>query len=134
MKNKFVIVDLETTGHSPEQGDRIIEIGIVVIQNNEIIATYSTLLNPGIDITPFITNLTNISNSDVKNSPTFPEIAPDIISFFKDAYFIAHNVPFDLRFLNYELQKINLPELTNKTIDKESSEEHTSELQSRSQH
>src|SRR5690625_854078 len=117
MKNKFVIVDLETTGHSPEQGDRIIEIGIVVIQNNEIIATYSTLLNPGIDITPFITNLTNISNSDVKNSPTFSEIAPDIISFFKDAYFIAHNVPFDLRFLNYELQKIDLPELTNKTID-----------------
>lgn len=117
MKNKFVVVDLETTGHSPEDGDRIIEIGIVVIENNEIARTYSSLLNPGREIPPFITNLTNITNEDVKNSPSFSQVAKHIVEFFKDAYFVAHNVAFDLRFLNDELEGVNLPPLRNKTVD-----------------
>jgi len=117
MTNKFVIVDLETTGHSPEQGDRIIEIGIVLIKNGEIYKTYSSLINPEQDISPFISNLTNITNEDVRDAPIFSEIAKEIIGFFNDAYFVAHNVPFDLRFLNGELENANFPILRNQTID-----------------
>lgn len=117
MDKQFVVIDLETTGQSPEKGDRIIEVGIVVIKNDQIQKTYHTLIHPKQEISSFITNLTNISNKDVENAPPFEEKAEEIFSFFKDAYFVAHNVPFDLRFLNYEFSQANLPTLNNKTID-----------------
>lgn len=117
MKNKFVIIDLETTGQSPDNGDRIIEVGIVVVEDDKIVTTYSSLINPEQEISSFISNLTNITNEDVIEAPTFAEKAEEIRRFFKDAYFVAHNVPFDFRFLNEEFNRINLPALRNKTID-----------------
>ncbi|CQR46668.1 hypothetical protein BN1058_00940 [Paraliobacillus sp. PM-2] len=106
--NKFVIVDLETTGHTPRNGDRMIEIGLVVLENNKITDQYATLINPNIDIEPFITKLTGITNDDVEDAPLFDEVAEDIYPFFEDAYFVAHNVPFDLGFLNAEFERVGL--------------------------
>ena len=115
--NKFVVVDLETTGHSPLKNDKIIEVGIVVIENNEITDTRTTLFNPKIPIPPFISNLTGISDRDVEDAPLFNEKADKIVDIFKNSYIIAHNVKFDLGFLNTELAANGRDRLTNPVLD-----------------
>ncbi|MGJ9456791.1 ATP-dependent DNA helicase DinG [Oceanobacillus sp. CF4.6] len=115
--DKFVVVDLETTGHSPSKNDKIIEVGIVVIENNVITDTRTTLLNPSKSIPPFISNLTGISDEDVEEAPLFYEKADKIIDIFKDSYLIAHNVTFDLGFLNAELAANGRERLTNPVLD-----------------
>ena len=115
--DKYVVIDLETTGHSPVKEDRIIEVGIVVIENNEITDSYSSLFNPKISIPPFISNLTGIVDEDVVDAPQFYEKADKITSLFEDSYLIAHNVPFDLGFLNSELESNGLPPLKNPVLD-----------------
>lgn len=115
--NKFVVVDLETTGHSPLKSDKIIEVGIVVIENNKITDTRTTLFNPKIPIPPFISNLTGISDQDVEDAPLFNEKADKIVEIFKDSYLIAHNVKFDLGFLNTELAANGRDRLVNPVLD-----------------
>lgn len=117
MKNKYVVVDLETTGHSVLKGDKIIEIGIVVIENDVVTETFSSFFQPDKNIPSFITHLTGITNTDVKNAPHFYEKANDIIALLDDAYIIAHNVSFDLGFLNGELENISYTPLKNQVID-----------------
>jgi ATP-dependent DNA helicase DinG len=102
--NRFVVIDLETTGNSPKKGDKIIQFAAVVYENGEIAETYSTFLNPSQSISPFIVQLTGINDEMVKNAPYFEEIAPIIMSLLEDAYFVAHNVLFDLSFLQEELK------------------------------
>lgn len=115
--DRYVVIDLETTGHSPIKEDRIIEIGIVVIENNEIKDKQTTFINPNQSIPPFITNLTGITNEDVVSAPSFSEKAQAIVNIFKDSYLIAHNVPFDLGFLNAELENCGYKPLNNPVID-----------------
>lgn len=115
--NKFAIVDLETTGNSAHKGDRIIEIGIVIYQDGQIIEQYSQLINPEQHISRFISYLTGITNEMVVNQPVFADVAEAIFAHFKDVYFVAHNVPFDLVFLNYELKQAGLPQINQPVID-----------------
>lgn len=114
---KYVVIDLETTGHSPTANDKIIEVGMVIIDNNTIIDDYSTLFNPNKPIPPFISNLTGIQDEDVANAPTFKEEAKTIVDLFDNSYLIAHNVPFDSGFLNAELTNNGLNKLTNPVLD-----------------
>lgn len=113
----FVVIDLETTGHSPVTGDTIIDVGIIVIKDNEIIDDYSTLLNPNKPIPPFISNLTGIIDKDVVDAPNFHEKANEIVRLFDDGYLVAHNVDFDLGFLNEELANNNFDVLKNPVLD-----------------
>jgi len=115
--DKFVVIDLETTGNSPADDDKIIDVGIVVIQNDVIVDQYSTLIHPGRNIPPFITNLTGITNDDVRNAPSFHKKAADIANYFTNSYLVAHNVPFDVGFLNAELIQANMTPLQNPMID-----------------
>lgn len=115
--NKFAIIDLETTGNSPAKGDRIIEIGVVVWKDGEIIQQYDRLINPNVHISRFITYLTGITNESVIHEPTFEMVAREVRALFNDAYFVAHNVPFDLGFLNAELKRVGLAPLTQPVID-----------------
>ncbi|WP_044476949.1 ATP-dependent DNA helicase DinG [Oceanobacillus massiliensis] len=115
--DKFVVIDLETTGHSPSKNDKIIEVGIVVIENDIITDTHATFLNPNQSIPPFISKLTGISDEDVEGAPLFYEKADKIIEIFQDSYLIAHNVSFDLGFLNAELAANGRERLTNPVID-----------------
>ncbi|MCT2537358.1 ATP-dependent DNA helicase DinG [Aquibacillus koreensis] len=114
---KFVVVDLETTGHTPSKGDKIIEIGIVVVEDGEIKEKYNSLINPNVEIPVFISKLTGINDDDVKGAPTFAQVANEIIPFFEHAYIVAHNVPFDLGFLNYELQSAGFKAIHAAVID-----------------
>ncbi|WP_141433308.1 ATP-dependent DNA helicase DinG [Bacillus sp. 03113] len=105
MRNKYVVVDLETTGNAPKKGDRIIQFAAVVVEDGKIIEEYSSYVNPEQSIPVFIEELTGISDDMVKDSPKFIEIASKIISLLEDAYFVAHNVLFDASFLQAELQQ-----------------------------
>lgn len=117
VNKRFVVVDLETTGHSPKQGDKMIQFAAVIVEDGKIVERFSSFLNPGMDIPPFITQLTNIQNDMVKDAPLFEEISPKIIELLDDAYFVAHNVAFDLTFLQEELYQCGMETLYNSTVD-----------------
>jgi DNA polymerase-3 subunit alpha (Gram-positive type) len=101
----FVVFDLETTG-AKTPPCRITEIGAYRIKNGKIEEKFETLVNPETLIPPFIIQLTGISDRMVRNAPKFREIAADFLDFIGDSVLVAHNAPFDMRFLNHEVGKI----------------------------
>ncbi|NRG43198.1 ATP-dependent DNA helicase DinG [Bacillus sp. CRN 9] len=103
MSNKYVVIDLETTGNAPKKGDKMIQFAAVVVENGEIIDQFSSLIQPNQSIPPFIEELTGLTDDMVKGAPTFDEIAPKVLKMLDGAYFVAHNVLFDLSFLQEEL-------------------------------
>ncbi len=113
----YVIVDLETTGHSVKSGDELIEFAAVVVQEGEVIERYSTLIRPSRPIPPFITQLTTISDEDVSDAPTFEDVIPDIWKMLDGRVFVAHNVAFDLTFLNESLEQAGYLAFQGRTID-----------------
>ncbi len=97
----FVVVDLETTGGSPDDSE-ITEIGAVKVKGGEILGEFQTLVNPGIEIPPFITVLTGITQSMVIEAPTINEVLPAFFEFagsHENTFLVAHNAPFDISFL-----------------------------------
>lgn len=98
MITSFVALDLETTGTNPKI-DRIIEIGMALYKNGELIKTYKTLINPGITIDARITELTGITNSDVAGKPRISEVIAEVVEFIGDEPILGHNVIFDYSFL-----------------------------------
>lgn len=99
MSRIIVSLDLETTGLDPYK-DAIIEIGAVKFRGDEILDTFSTLINPGRSIPSKITDLTGLSDADVARAPKLFDVLPRLSSFVRDLPVIAHNVSFDLGFLN----------------------------------
>lgn len=112
----YVVFDFETTGLDP-YNDKIIEIGALKYKNNELIASFNKLINPRQDIPKFITELTNISNEDVRNCNYIEDVLPQFINFIGNYTLIAHNNSFDLSFLLYNLKKHKIECIKNKTID-----------------
>ena len=100
-KASFSVVDVETTGLSPNK-NRIIEIALVKIENLKITDKLNYLINPQTYIPPFITSLTGIDNDDVVGAPIFSNVVDEIISFTENTILTAHNFPFDSSFLNSE--------------------------------
>lgn len=109
---EYIVVDLETTGLDPYKGCEIIEIGITEIINGEIVKNYSRLIKPKNSIPNFITDITNIDNDMVKNEESIEVILPKFREYIGDRVIIAHNAKFDLKFLNYYLEKMNLNPIT----------------------
>jgi DNA polymerase-3 subunit epsilon len=96
---KLVFVDLETTGANFAL-DRITEIGVVEVDGDGM-SRWSTLVNPGIEITPFIQELTGISNDMVRDAPQFEDVLGDLRTRLDNGLFIAHNARFDYGFLHH---------------------------------
>lgn len=101
---RFAVVDLETTGGTPENG-RITEIGIVLLDDFEVVGTYQTLLDPGMPIQPFVQKLTGITDEMVCGKPQFSAVAEEVAELIKGRVFVAHNVQFDCKFLRAELRR-----------------------------
>jgi len=101
----FVVVDVETTGPKTP-GCRITEIGAYRVSRGRIVAEFQTLVNPKTNIPPFITHLTGITDAMVKNAPLFRDIATDWLRFVDTAVLVAHNAPFDIRFIDHELARV----------------------------
>jgi DNA polymerase-3 subunit epsilon len=97
---KLIFVDLETTGANVAL-DRITEIGIVEVNANGQMTQWSTLVNPGIAISPFIQNLTGISDAMVETAPAFETLLCELRKRLADGLFIAHNARFDYGFLHH---------------------------------
>lgn len=117
VKKKFVVIDLETTGNNPKKGDRIIQVGVVIVEEGKIVQRFSSFVNPEIEIPPFIQQFTGINDEMVLNAPLFSSIAPTLMEFLNGAYFVAHNVPFDLTFLQFELELCGYNPFTGPFID-----------------
>ncbi|KRL90624.1 helicase C-terminal domain-containing protein [Lactobacillus kalixensis] len=116
-KNTFAVVDLETTGTQKERDNHIIQFGCAIVKHMKVVKTYSFMINPHREIPLSVQNLTGIHDEDVKNAKDFSYYAPKIIDILKDTVFVAHNVNFDLPFLNYELVQHGYEALTNRAID-----------------
>ncbi|PLS15095.1 3'-5' exonuclease [Bacillus sp. M6-12] len=115
--NEFVVADIETTALSPEKGGMIIELAGVKIRDNEIVDTFSMLIDPERKIYPKTTELTGITNDMVKGQPVYGQVLPDFFRFLGDAIFVAHNSGFDWdRYLLYFFKKVGIFP-TNKVVD-----------------
>jgi len=101
----YVVFDLETTGAKCPPC-RVTEIGAYRVQKGQIVDEFQTLVNPETPIPFFITQLTGISDAMVRTAPKFGEIASDFLAFIGDSVLVAHNAPFDIRFLNHEISMI----------------------------
>jgi DNA polymerase-3 subunit epsilon len=104
----YTVIDVETTGLSPEKGDRIVEIGVVYVSDDGHLQDHwSTLINPQRDVGP--TRIHGITASDVVSAPTFGDIAPYVLRAVTGRTVVAHNASFDLRFLAAELHRAGVP-------------------------
>lgn len=102
----LVVFDFETTGLSPDMGDRAIEIGAVLIENGRITDRFQQVMDPGIRIPLFIENLTGITNAMVKQARKNAEVMGDFHEFIAGHNLVAHNASFDERFLRAEFRRI----------------------------
>ena len=105
--NTVIILDFETTGLSPNMGDRAIEIGAVCIENGEIKDHFQALMNPGCRIDSFIEGYTGITNEMLVDAPPCEEVMLEFSDFMGDYNLVAHNASFDKRFLDAELARIS---------------------------
>lgn len=101
----FAFLDIETTGGNSSR-DRITEIGLRFWRAGETVGEWQTLLNPGIRISPFIEQLTGISNAMVADAPSFETIADTLEEKLRDTVFVAHNARFDYGFIKSEYRRL----------------------------
>lgn len=94
----FVVVDLETTGTSPD-GDAITEIGAVKVRGGEVLGEFATLINPGREIPPAVVHITGITTAMVYAAPRIEAVLPGFLEFASGAVLVAHNARFDMAFL-----------------------------------
>lgn len=104
----FVIVDTETSGMRPPFS-RVIDIGIIRVENGVETDRFQTLLNPGISIPSYIRRFTNITDEDLSGAPAFEEVALRIEELLAGAVFVAHNAPFDYAFIKSEFGRLDMP-------------------------
>lgn len=103
-KIEYAVLDIETTGFSPCHGDKIVEISIISMDNDgDIKDVYETLINPKRDIGAF--KIHGITGEMVINAPCIEDVIPDILCRLNGKVILGHNLNFDLRFINYELNK-----------------------------
>jgi len=98
----FVVLDLETSGASPKSGSAITEIGAVKVCGGQVLGTFKTFVNPGTPLSPFITELTGITDEMLVDAPRIESVLPTLLEFLgseRTTVFVAHNAPFDLSFL-----------------------------------
>ena len=102
-----IFLDTETTGLSAENGDRIIEIGCVELISRKLTGNNKHFyLNPGRDSHEDAMKVHGISNEFLRDKPKFEVVADELLDYLRDAEVIIHNAPFDIGFLNKELELI----------------------------
>ena len=105
---KLAIVDLETTGITAT-GDRITEIGIVLVENGAVTEEWQSLVNPECTIPVEIQALTGITDKMVANAPTFAKLAREISMRLEGRVFVAHNARFDYGFIKNAFRRMEIP-------------------------
>lgn len=115
---RSVALDTETTGRDVEQGDRIIEIGAVEMEDGVRTGrTFHCYINPECEISAAATRVHGLSRSDLEQSPLFEDVAESFLAFIGDSELVIHNASFDMGFLNHELSLCGRPPLQNSVCD-----------------
>ena len=105
-----IVLDTETTGLNPRSGDRIIEIGCVEMVNRRLTGNnFHYYINPERDSDPGALAVHGLTTDFLSDKPKFVEIVDALCAFVKDAEIIIHNAPFDLGFLDAELERLGRP-------------------------
>lgn len=112
----FVVLDLETTGGSPEK-DTITEIGAVKVRGGEVLGEFATLIDPGRSIPPQIVYLTGITDRMVGDAPRLRQVLPGFLEFLRGSVLVAHNARFDIGFLKAACVELGLPWPGNTVLD-----------------
>jgi DNA polymerase-3 subunit epsilon len=105
-----IVLDTETTGLNPNQGDRIVDIACVELINHVPTGNvYQTYINPEREMPEDASAITGITDELLADKPLFHEIADDFLNFIDNSVLVIHNAKFDIDFLNSELSRINKP-------------------------
>lgn len=107
-----IVLDTETTGFDPEQGDRIVEIGAVELWNHLPTGrTFHKYINPERPMPQGAFEVHGLGDDFLRDKPVFAAIGAEFLEFAGDAKLVIHNASFDMKFLNFELKRIGLPTL-----------------------
>lgn len=113
----WTVLDVETTGLSPAQGDRIIELALLRREPDGRRQLFSQLVNPGRPIEPRASAVNGIRDADVAGAPPFADLVGPLAELLEGAVLVAHNASFDLGFLGAELQRLGLPPPQQPVVD-----------------
>lgn len=100
-----IALDTETTGLEPGLGHRIIELSCIEIVNRKLDETFHSYFNPEREIDAGALQVHRITREELEDKPLFSEVCDDLLKFVRGAEVIIHNAPFDLGFLNAELER-----------------------------
>ena len=104
----IVMLDFETTGLSPDMGDRITEVAALRIVGGKVVERYVSLINCNVRIPSFITGLTGITQAMVDGAPPVSRVVPELLDFIGGDALSAHNASFDDKFLRAEAARLGL--------------------------
>jgi DNA polymerase-3 subunit epsilon len=104
--DSLIVLDFETTGLSPDMGDRAIEIGAVRLEKGQVVDRFQALMNPGKRISAFIEDYTVITIRMLSKAAPCDEVMHEFANFMGNHNLVAHNASFDKRFLDAELGRI----------------------------
>ena len=113
---RFAVVDVETTGGSPTSAV-LTEVAVATVVGGRCVERYDQLVDPGVPIPPFITDLTGISDATVTGAPVFAAVAPAIRDQLADRILVGHNLPFDVSFLDAAFRAAGHPPLDHLQVD-----------------
>ena len=103
--SRIAVIDFETTGISPTMGDRATEVAIVITEQGRVVDRYQSLMNAGVRIPSFITQLTGITNAMIETAPPADTVMREAARFVGQVPMVAHNAAFDRRFWTAELER-----------------------------
>ena len=106
--DRSIVIDLETTGFSPQRGDRVIEIGAVVVERGELVDEFQTLIQVPRSIPWQASRVHGITDQMLAGQPLPEEVFPALRDFIGGSVLVAHNAPFDLPFLRHEFGRLGL--------------------------
>jgi len=104
-----VVLDFETTGLSPRNGDRVIEFGATKVISGQVVSELSMLMDPGFEISSEITDITGITNNMLRGQPKCGIGISKLVEFVGDFNIVAHNKSFDSKFFENEVGLLGLP-------------------------
>ena len=113
-----IVVDTETTGLDPRQGHRIIELAAIELEGRKVsLRRFHRYLNPEREIEAGAVAVHGLTYERLQNEAKFADIASSFLEFIEGAELIIHNAPFDIGFLNHELELIGMSPLQNVVLD-----------------
>lgn len=114
--NSYIVIDIETSGLNVNS-DEIIKLSALKIVNGKIAGRVSSLVKPSKSLDENVEKLTGITNAELDGKCEIIDLLPDFLLFIGDNPLVAHNVDFDIKFINAALNKAGMPPLKNETVD-----------------